>query len=52
MKNLKHINKIVKITKQKINQNMIEKPNVITWATPKEERIVKTTWKNNIKKNK
>lgn len=52
MKNLKHINKIVKITKQKVSKNIIEKPNVITWTTPKEKRIVKTTWKINIKKNK
>lgn len=53
MKNLKHLNKIVKtITPKKINQNLNENPIEINWTTPRKKRYVKTSWKINIKKNK
>jgi|DEB0MinimDraft_4_1074332.scaffolds.fasta_scaffold212088_1 hypothetical protein len=57
MKRFKHLNKIVKVIRQKkmnknMNENMNETPNEISWNTPKEKRNLKTSWKINIKKNK
>jgi hypothetical protein len=48
---MKSVSKIIKFIKQKKLNNKI-KINKITWVTPKEKRLLKTSWEINIKKNK